>query len=133
MASTSVAMSDWLIGMIPPSAMPISRRVPSSIAKDEAKPEPNEQSEKASVERISRRLRDPNRSARTPMPNAASAQVSESAPASKPTCVLFSARSGWMNGIRKLERIPVEQDDAEIQAEQRRQRDLIPCPARRRP
>ncbi len=102
-ASTSAAISDWLMGMMPPSATPISSRVPSSIAKLPANPDANEQQENSRVDRISRPLREPVRSEMTPIPNAASDQVSESAPEIRPTCAFDSRNSGWMNGIRKLD------------------------------
>ena len=60
--STSATISVWLIGMMPPSAMPISSRAPSIIMKVCARPERNEQAENTSVAMISRPLRLPVRS-----------------------------------------------------------------------
>ena len=88
--------------MMPPSAAPISNRVASMKAKPVASPEPNEQSAKSAVESISSFLRDPNRSATTPTPKAAIAQVNDSPPDKTPTSVLLSPSSGWTKGIKKL-------------------------------
>ena len=88
--------------MMPPSAAPMSRRAPSNAANEAARPERNEHAENASVARISRPLRLPVRSEMTPIPNAAQAQVSDSALARMPTCVLERPSSGCTNGIRKL-------------------------------
>ncbi len=82
------------------------------MAKLVASPEPNEQTENASVASTSNPLRDPVRSETAPMPKAASDHVSESAPEMSPTCVFVSPRSGWMNGIRKLGCVPVEQHES---------------------
>ncbi len=47
------------------------------------------------------RLLEPVLSAMTPIPNAASAHVSDNALDRNPACVLLSPNSGWMNGSRK--------------------------------
>ena len=99
---TSAAIMAWLIGMIPPSAAPMSMRAPSIATNDAARPDRNEHAEKASVARISRPLRLPVRSETKPIPKAAHAQVSDSALARMPTCVLERPSSGCTNGIRKL-------------------------------
>ncbi len=100
--ATSAAIIAWLIGMMPPSAAPISRRAPSRATNEPARPERKEHAEKASVARISSPLRLPVRSEMKPIPKAAHAQVSESALARIPTCVFVSPSSGCTNGIRKL-------------------------------
>src|ERR1700722_7495028 len=100
--STWVAMSDWLSGITPPSATPMSSRVVSSTVNPVANPEPNEHKANRTVEAISPFLREPNRSATIPMPKAAMAHVRDNPPDSSPTCVLLNPSSGCTNGIRKL-------------------------------
>ncbi len=82
------------MGMIPPSATPMSNRAPSIVTNDTANPDPNEHTENASVASTSNCFRDPNRSEITPIPNAATAHVSDNALASTPTCVLLNFNSG---------------------------------------
>jgi hypothetical protein len=89
--------------MMPPSAAPMSKRAPSIMTNDDAIPVRNEQPQNATVAITRSPLREPVLSETRPIPKAAIAQVSESAPARIPTWVLFRCRSGWMNGIRKFE------------------------------
>ena len=115
----------WLIGMTPPSAAPISSRAPSSSRKVWAMPVRKEQSEKAMVVRISSSLRLPIASDRRPMPKAANDQVSDRALASRPTWVLVRPKVGLDERHQEVERVAVEEDDAEIEAEQPDQQGLV--------
>ncbi len=77
----------WLSGMTPPSDNPITSRAPSSIRKPVARPETTEHSENTTVEITMMILRRPALSDSQPTKIAASAQVSDSAEPSRPTCV----------------------------------------------
>ena len=98
---TSAATRVWLMGIMPPSATPISSRAPSSNKNELAIPDRKEQQEKATEAIINTLLRLPVLSDRKPMPNAATAQVNDNALPRFPTWVLVRFRSGFTNGIRK--------------------------------
>src|SRR6185295_11657142 len=110
--------------MMPPSAAPISNRVASMKAKPVASPEPNEQSAKSAVESISKLLRDPNRSATTPTPNAAIAQVRQTARQNAHFGV--AELKLWLDeGHQEAQCVAIEQDESEAHAEQCGQSPLV--------
>ena len=122
---TSDAIIAWLIGMMPPSAAPIRRRAPSSTAKEAARPERNEQAEKASVARISRPLRLPVRSDTTPMPKAATGPGERQRARQYPDLGVGKTQVGLHERHQEVERVAIEEDDAEIEAQERNQHDLV--------
>ncbi len=97
---TSAATSVWLIGITPPSAMPIISRAPINIAKVDASPDSSEAPENTNAQATRTALRLPSASDRRPTNNPASAQLSDSAEPSSPTCVSVNRSSGWMRNIR---------------------------------
>src|SRR6185312_12972831 len=82
--STSAATNVWLMGMTPPSAMPIINRAAISIANEDASPDSNEAPENTKAQATRMALRLPSASERRPTNSPASAQLSDSAEPSSP-------------------------------------------------
>jgi hypothetical protein len=110
-------MSAWLMGMTPPSANPIIRRVTNNMANEVTQPDSMEAAEKinAAMTRIS--LRRPNTSDSRPTTSPASAQLSDSAEPSIPTCSFDRWSSGVNQRHQEIERVAIEVNDAEVETQ----------------
>jgi hypothetical protein len=94
-------------------------------------PVTNEHAENARVARISGALRDPSRSERAPMPKAGQ-RPGEGQPARQEAHLRIVQPQLRLNeGHEEVQRVAIEQHEAEIQAQERRQHHLVGCGARR--
>ena len=88
--------------MMPPSAIPISKRAASKVIKPVAQPENTDAAENARVVTTRMALRRPMASDKRPTNKPAKAQLNDKAPAIKPHWVCVSPKSGMMKDCRKL-------------------------------
>ena len=97
----------------------------SSIANVVAKPDSAEHTEKMTTVASRMDLRLPVRSERYPMPRPDSAQANDSAEESMPSCGVRELEVRLHEGPEIAHRVPVEEHEAEHQAEHRHQAGLI--------